>query len=168
MSRYGMQLSVFRVHDSFFSGKRGKPLSVVYCIRVSRIRERMPCHCHQDTCVSDLPLALGKTKELLPSEHCFLHLVILILSDLVVGDAPRSLELDCQQIRDHEASKYTTNSRTKIRPLPAHPLKVLGQLVMTSRDLAALVYTTKKTATCRVPKVLIIAEASMHRKVCCS
>lgn len=147
MFRYGIQLSVFRVHDSFFGGKRGKSLSVVYRIRVSRVRERVPCH--QDTCVSDLPLALGKTKELLPSECCILHLVFSTLSDLVAGNAPRPLELGCQQVWDHEASEFTTNSRTKIRSLPAHPLKVLGQLVMTSGDLAALVHTDQED--CNMP-----------------
>lgn len=94
----------------FFSGKRARSLSVVYRIRVCRIRERTSCH--QDTCVPDLPLALGKTQELLPSERCILQLVVSTLSGFVAGDTPRFLELACQQLKDHEASELTTKSST--------------------------------------------------------
>jgi hypothetical protein len=46
------------------------------------------------------------------------------------------------------------NGNAKDRSLPAHPFEVLDQLVMTYRVLAAIVYTTKKTTACRVPRVL--------------
>jgi hypothetical protein len=54
----------------------------------------------------------------------------------------------------HEASEQAMNGNAKDRSLPAHPFEVLDQLVMTYRVLAAIVYTTKKTTACRVPRVL--------------
>lgn len=76
--------------------------------------------------------------------------------------------LDSSELWYHGALKDVAKSSTKVRYLSAHPSGVLGQLAMTSKDLAALVYTTKKTTACRVPRFPIIAEASMHRGARCS